>query len=111
MALPNFHTVKVIFISITLRYRQAVVHPPEVTNWRRHRASPGPSRLLRPGLLQALDQGHHAVVPRRGDAGPAPLGGYAAVQDVDLGYPPRQDVLQHARLVVVRLRDGLRHRV
>src|SRR5207247_868914 len=75
----------------------------------------GPSRLVaqlvRPGLLQALDQGNHAVVPRGGDPGPPALGGDAAVEDVDLGRPPRQHVLQHAGLVVVRLRNGLVHRL
>src|SRR2546430_16964862 len=107
MALPNFHMMKVIFISITLRETRTVVYPSAVTNWRR-----APRFLLaRPGLLQALDQGNHAVVPRGGDTRPAALGGDAAVEYVDLSRPSRQHVLQHAGLVVVRPRDGLVHRL
>src|SRR5580693_7898968 len=68
-----------------------------------------PAWLSRPGPFETLDQGHHAVVPGRGYSCPPPLGGDAAVEDVDLGSPARQDVLQHARLVLVRLGDGLVH--
>src|SRR5436190_2919744 len=100
MVLPNFHIMKVIFISITLRETRAVVYLSGVTNWRRAPARAGPFRLVgrpvRPGLLQAFDQGNHAVVPWGGDTGPPALGGDAAVEHVDLGRPPRQHVLQHA---------------
>ena len=50
-----------------------------------------------------------AVMQGRGNSDPPPLGRDAAVEDVDLGGPARENVLQHARLVVVRLRDGLVH--
>ena len=48
-------------------------------------------------------------MPGRGYSCPPSFGGDAAVEDVDLGGPTREDVLQHARLVLIRLGDGLVH--
>ena len=121
-ATKDFHIVKVNFISVRIRdvgrgcpYLQS--H--ELTTPPRRPAISSPAKpaeyrselspLSQPGPFEALDQGNHAVVPWRGNAYPPPFGRDTAVEDVDLGGPAREDVLQHARLVVIRLGDGFVH--
>src|SRR5580692_15834 len=100
--------MKVIFISITLRDTRAVVHP-----WPGHELAtpPSPTWLRRPGLLQAPDQGNHAVMAWCRHADTAAFGGDAAVENIDFSRLPGQHVLQHAGLVVIGLHDGLIHRL
>src|SRR5580692_4798306 len=102
--------MKVTFISVRLRdtgFRCPYFRGHELAT--APARGPRPAWLGRPGPLEALDQGHHAVVQGRGYPHVPSRRGYAAGQDIDLGGPARENVLQHARLVVVRLRDGLVH--
>ena len=57
------------------------------------------SDLKRGGLRRGAQQQGEQVVDRGGQAqGPAP-GGHLGVQGLDLGGPPRQDILEHGGAV------------